>query len=60
MMRVELTFSSGKFIAYPEVKKMRFNEDNTVMFLQIPHEDYKRNEVTIFVNKLDFFETFEN
>ena len=59
-VRVELTFSSGKFIAWEEVKKVRFSEDDSRMILTIVNENYKLNEVVVMMNKLDFYEIFDN
>ena len=58
-IRVELTFSSGKFIAWENVIDFRISNDNKYIILKIDNPDCTRNSVNVLVDKLDFYEVFD-
>ena len=58
-IRVELTFSSGKFIAWENVIDFRISNDNKYIILKIDNPDCARNSVNVLVDKLDFYEVFD-
>lgn len=57
-LRVELTFSSGKFIAWDDVTNLKFVENKKYMVLEINNPNVIQNHVDVLVDKLDFYEVF--
>ena len=51
--RIELTFSSGKFIAFPEVDKKTIRVDEKEIYFV---HGSRKDAVRAFVEKLDFLE----
>ena len=58
-MRIELTFSSGKFIAYNDVIKESFKIGENNLYFEVQHPDYEKNCVNVNKDKLDFSEIFD-
>lgn len=59
-IRVELTFSSGKFIAWNDVIDFKISDDKKYMHLKIDNPDFVKNVVNVMIDKLDFYEVFDN
>lgn len=60
-MRIELTFSSGKFIAYDGVIKESITQasaDQLIphMIFEVQHPKYGKNVINVNIGKLDFIE----
>lgn len=59
-MRIELTFSSGKFVAYPDVIEdtiVPADKDNGyVLQFEVKNPKCNKNIVNVMVEKLDFIE----
>lgn len=58
-IRVELTFSSGKFIAWEDVIDFKISDDRKYITLKIDNPSCTRNTVHVLVDKLDFYEVFD-
>lgn len=60
-MRIELTFSSGKFIAYPDVieESVKKHDDGKTLYFEVRHPKYEKEAITVFVDKLDFLEILD-
>lgn len=58
-IRVELTFSSGKFIAWENVIDFKISDDKKYINLRIDNPDCTRNIVNVMIDKLDFYEVFD-
>ena len=62
-MRIELTFSSGKFIAYDDVIKesiKKATKENPIMKFEVEHPRYEKNVVCVNIDKLDFCEFMDD
>lgn len=57
-VRIELTFASGKFIAFPDVHEYRALEKDGAKMLRIVHGS-RFDKVYANIDKLDFFEIME-
>lgn len=58
-IRVEFTFSSGKFIAWEDVIDFKISDDRKYIHLKINNPDCAKNSVNVMVDKLDFYEVFD-
>ena len=55
VLRIELTFSSGKFIAFPNVEPDSIKKDDAERILTFIHGE-RRDTVHVVIDKLDFME----
>ena len=58
--RIELTFSSGKFIAFPNVITSSIHYNKGDLCFLVDHPEYGTDKVIVKMDKIDFVEYFED